>query len=170
MTDPRGIPTPDAIRCSYEDAPGAGQTRLSGTVFGEDPGAFPGIPLEGVRLTFHPLDQLGGLEEEVGHVTSDPQGHFHVAILLKPGDYAAVARNEDGAELGRARFFTDHKVHHVEELQVLLPMDPALKEAAEGALRPTGSGESPTSGEGIPPSGPAQPAAEGLELSPREAD
>ncbi len=35
MTNPNGIATPDAIRCSYDDAIGPGSARLTGSVYGE---------------------------------------------------------------------------------------------------------------------------------------
>jgi hypothetical protein len=139
VTDPRGLPTSDAIRCSYSDTANVGQTRLAGTVFGEDPAAMPGIPLEGVAVRVHELRSDGRLGDEVGHATSDAQGHYHLAVMLEPGDHAVVAVDETGGELGRARFFADDGTKVVDDVFVMIPLDPALR-ASDAQAEPPEEG------------------------------
>src|SRR5690606_8852306 len=96
--------SPDDIRCSYRRDPGAQNSRLYGTVFGEQSGAYPGVPLEGVTVTLHEVKQ-GAPAKERARASSDPQGHFRFAAILEPAEYIMTARNEAGDILAR-RFVT----------------------------------------------------------------
>ena len=129
MTAPPGsYPSPDDIRCSYAKDVGARNSRLHGTVFGEQPGTYPGVPLEGVTVTLHDVKQ-GAPTKERARASSDPQGHFRFAVILEPAEYMLTARNEQGEILARRFVEVSADGAELRDLQLLIPIDPELKAA-----------------------------------------
>lgn len=112
---------PMAPRCSYEGV--ATGVQLRGTVLlaGEDETLHR--PAEGMRVTVHGEDGA-----QVGRTRSDAQGQFSVSVNLGPGSYTlrAVAE-ETGEVLVERPFVIPEGATRVAGLEILLPLDPALR-------------------------------------------
>lgn len=168
-----GMPTPDAVRCSYRDAHGEGQSKLRGSVYGEQPGTFPGVPLEAVNVTVHEIDKDGLPGKQVARAQTNPQGHFTLAAMLPADTYLIIARDEAGKELGRTTIVSDDRNPELPKVQILVPMDPAMRERARAAGTQNNAPDGGAAGEDPAPS--SQPRgpdveegdAKALELSPR---
>ncbi len=124
-------PTPDAIRCSYADAQGKGETKVRGSVYGEQPGMFPGQPLEAVLVTVHEIESDKRPGKQLGKARTDAQGHFTLAAMLPSDTYLVIARDDEGRELARAFLTSDDRNPNVPKIQLLVPLDPEIKAAME---------------------------------------
>jgi hypothetical protein len=179
MTNPNGIASPDAIRCSYDDGVGAGSARLTGSVYGEGQSAMSDVALEGVSITVHKIKGASSPGDIVGRATSDPQGRYSMSAMLPEGEYLVIARDAEGNELARAPLRTRKGSDSDFKVDLLVPLDPAIREAmrtfcGETATTETEGGEkevaSPTQTTATPEQKEAMPPAGALSLTPRTAE
>ena len=126
QSGPGGYPTHDALRCSYTDAQGKGSSKVHGSVYGEQPGMFPGQPLEAVTVTLHKAESDQSLGKQLGRARTNAQGHFTLAAML-PANYVVVARDSSGIELARTSLVSSDQNPNIPRIQLLVPMDPELR-------------------------------------------
>lgn len=77
-----GVPGPDDMRCSYNNASGGAVLQVRGSVLTEPSGATPGAPVRDVEIVV--LDASG---QVIARGTADAQGSFSVGALLRAGQY-----------------------------------------------------------------------------------
>jgi len=136
--------SPDVRRCSYEDAVGAGATRLSGRVEAASPMAGTGPGLEGIVVTVHVVDdpvRAAGFGRTVARARTDAQGRFSLSAVLPPGTYDVAARTSpEGPVLAVRRLRLDGKgVRTVDDLLLVVPLGETAPAAApEPADAPSG--------------------------------
>ena len=117
---------PMAPRCSYSDA-SAGMVQLRGTVLLQGADGTQNAPAEGMRVTIH-RDGAGPVGEQIGRTMSDAQGRFSVSLSVGSGAYRLRAVAEDTGEvLAERPFVIPEGARRVDDLDVILPVDPALR-------------------------------------------
>ena len=115
-----------APRCSFGDA-SPGMVQLRGTVRLQGADGTQNAPAEGMRVTIH-RDGGGSVGKQIGRAMSDAQGRFSVSLSVGPGSYRLRAVAEDTGEvLAERPFFIPEGAGTVEDLDVTLPVDPALR-------------------------------------------
>ena len=174
MTNPNGIATPDAVRCSYEDGIGPGSARLQGSVYGEGESSVSSVALEGVVVTVHKLRGASSPGDVVGRATSDAQGHYSLSAMLPEGDYLVVARDVEGTELARAPLRTTNSSESQLKVNLHVPLDPAIRDAMRASKAPSGAEREGEATPATPTPTPAQrealPPPEALPLAPRSSE
>ena len=140
--------SPDVRRCSYEDAVGAGATRLSGRVEAASPVAATGPGIEGILVTIHVVDdpaRAAGFGRTVARARTDAQGRFSLSAVLPPGTYDVVARTSpEGPALAVRRLRLDGKrVRTVDDLLLVVPLGEAGTDAAQPSAAAPESAEAP---------------------------
>jgi hypothetical protein len=174
MTNPNGLATPDAVRCSYEDGIGTGSARLQGSVYGEGESTVASVALEGVVITVHKVKGASTPGDVVGRATSDAQGHYSMSAMLPEGDYLVIARDVEGKELARAPLRTTNSSESQLKVNLHVPLDPAIREAMRAAQAPSEPAAEPPPEAPPPEPTPEQrealPPAEALPLTPRASE
>ena len=113
-------------RCSYDDA-SKFMVQLRGTVLLQGEDGTKHAPAEGMRVTVH-RDGTGQAGDQIGRTMSDAQGRFSVSLSAGPGTYRLRAVAEDtGDVLVERPFVIPEGARAVDGLEVLLPVDPALR-------------------------------------------
>jgi len=125
--------SPDASRCSYNDALGASVLRLTGKVLAEAEPGMPGRGLNNILVTVHVLDgpvRLASPGKLVGHARTTPQGDYSISAPLKPGDYLLLAKDQATETLlGYRQLTIGQEVGTLANTDILVPLDERLKNA-----------------------------------------
>lgn len=165
---PDGGTSPDAVRCSYDDALGAAVVHISGKVMLEQE-VGPGIGVPEVELRIQRLGVEG--EADISRAKTDAQGGYRLSGAFQEGDYMISVHDDDGNVLVRQRFeITPKQVGKIDGLTVWLPLDQRLRgeappltppqsaaprrgadpEAPSGEAAPPATGEGPSAGTPTP--------------------
>jgi len=164
---PDGGTSPDAVRCSYDDALGAAVVHISGKVMLEQE-VGPGIGVPEVELRIQRLGVEGNAD--ISRAMTDAQGGYRLSGAFEEGDYMITVHDDDGNVLVRQRFeITPKQVGKIDGLTVWLPLDQRLRgeappltprgavpiRSAEPEAAPAGEGVSPAAGETSSADGPS---------------
>jgi hypothetical protein len=114
------------LRCSYADAAGGQAVQLTGRVREAPEGADIGDGLPHVAVQVHAIGPEGQLGPIVAEATSDAQGAFSVAALLRAGEYVLVIPAlVPGPPRATRRFELSGAQRSVADLLLLVPRPPA---------------------------------------------
>ncbi|RMG97390.1 MAG: carboxypeptidase regulatory-like domain-containing protein [Deltaproteobacteria bacterium] len=118
--------SPDLRRCSYDDAVGQGATKLSGRVVVDGAPGGIGEGIADLAITIHRVDdptRAAGHGPRVARARTDAQGRFSLAVVLPPGSYDVVARQDlEGAALAVRRIVVTGKgVREISDVMLAIP-------------------------------------------------
>ena len=117
---------PMAARCSYDPGSDAHLVQLRGSVLLEGGEGEMPVPAEGMRVEIRRDDTANG--KVVGRSVTDAQGGFSVSLKGPPGAYnVRTISEETGETLAQRRFVVSENGRAVSGLDLLLPLDPALR-------------------------------------------
>ncbi|MEZ4454283.1 MAG: hypothetical protein R3B09_32815 [Nannocystaceae bacterium] len=153
LPDPKGFGTsPDAVRCSYEDALGASLVHITGRVLLEqEVGPGIGVGEVNVRLAHKGPDG----KPEVSHARTDAQGNFRLSGAFEADDYLVTVVDDDGNMIAHRRLeITPQMSGRLDNVTVWVPLDPRLRagpmtppepeEEAPPVAAPPSTAEGPT--------------------------
>lgn len=126
LPDPQpGGTSPDAVRCSYDDALGASVVHITGRVLLEQE-VGPGIGVGEVKVR---IVRLGTEDHpDISDAKTDPQGNYRLSGAFEPGDYVISIHDEGGNVIAHRRFeITPKMTGALEDLTVWVPLDPRLR-------------------------------------------
>lgn len=127
-----GGTSPDAARCSYADAQGSRVVHVAGKVVTEgERGGDPGVGVGQVGVDIHRLAGVVlNLEDPgpvIAHARTDVQGTYSISGTFPPGNYAAIAREQDGRVLAYRIFVvSDMASGRLDGILITVPADPRL--------------------------------------------
>jgi len=159
-----GGTSPDAVRCSYDDALGAAVVHISGKVMLEQE-VGPGVGVPEVELRIQRLKTQG--EPDVSRTRTDAQGGYRLSGAFEEGEYMISVHDDAGNVLVRQRLeITAKQTGKIDDLKVWLPLDPQLRGEApplapRGHVPTTTPKQSPAPTEEEEDATPAEPAPEG---------
>jgi hypothetical protein len=132
-----GVLSPDAIKCSYDDALGSAVVQVSGKILLEQE-VGPGIGLADVPVRVIRTDIS---DARASDARSDAQGNYRILGIFAPGVYAITVHDQDGRLLAHRRLeITPSMVGKITDLAIVIPLDPRLR-----------GGPSPPPQPGLPP-------------------
>lgn len=156
LPDPKhGGTSPDAVRCSYDDALGASVVHITGRVLLEQE-LGPGIGVGHVNVRLTRIGEDG--KPEVSRARTDAQGNYRLSGAFEADDYVVTVVDDDGNVIGTRRLeITAQMTGRLDDVKVWLPLDPRLRGGAEPPPRPEPDPQPPPTG----PEAPTKPPSEG---------